>query len=272
MLYLEGGQGNVVSIKSKQKKKSGLLYLEWGQGNIVSIKSKQKRCSDTRTLMGTLIYIQEVLGIDHSKVLFNKGNMKMMYYNLEEIKLAMFDLDIGMNLFYKDNEGMTAMSQNGRVMFYQMVPDDMEPVDMEQKELFYIVHTRKKMFHSEIVVFLYYQDTSGMTANVVVKMETMDLEGNKELFYMGNMEVVDEVYYWNGMVYNLARKGKEIHYEVSEVKEDYRISKVIYNIVILMFMFYEENQVEKENVKMLYKGPVEVKVEMLEDDVVMEIV
>ena len=41
-----------------------------------------------------------------------------------------------------------------------------------------------------------------------------------------------------------------------------------YNIVILMFMFYKENQVEKENVKMLYKGPVEDKVEMLEDDVV----
>ena len=98
-------------------------------------------------------------------------------------------------------------------------------------------------------------------------METMDLEGSKELFYMGNMEVVDEVYYWTGMVYNLARKGKEIHYEVSEAKEDYRISKV-YNLVILMFMFYEENQVEKEHVKMLYKGPVEDKVEMLEDDVV----
>ena len=49
-----------------------------------------------------------------------------------KIKLAMFDLDIVMNLFYKDNEGMTAMSQNGRVMFYQMVPDDMEPVDVEQ--------------------------------------------------------------------------------------------------------------------------------------------
>ena len=32
-----------------------------------------------------------------------------------------------------------------------------------------------------------------------------------------------------------------------------------------MFMFYEENQVEKEHVKMLYKGPVEDKVEMLED-------
>ena len=57
----------------------------------------------------------------------------------------------------------------------------------------------------------------------------MDLEGNKELFYMGNMEVVDEVYYCNGMVYNLARKEKEINYEVSEAKEDYRISKVIYN-------------------------------------------
>ena len=41
-------------------------------------KSKQKRCSNTRTLMGSLIYTQEVLGIDHSKVLFNKGNIKMM--------------------------------------------------------------------------------------------------------------------------------------------------------------------------------------------------
>ena len=36
------------------------------------------RCSDTRTLMRSLIYIQEVLGIDHSKMLFKKGNM-MMY-------------------------------------------------------------------------------------------------------------------------------------------------------------------------------------------------
>ena len=43
---------------------------------------------------------------------------------------------------------------------------------------------------------------------------------------------------------------------------------MIYNLVILMFMFYEENQVEKEHVKMLYKGPVEDKEEMLEDDVV----
>ena len=80
------------------------------------------RCSDTRTLMRSLIYIQEVLGIDLSKMLFNKGN-KMMYYNLVlvKIKLAMFDMDIVRNLFYKDNIGMTALSQNGRVILIFLV-------------------------------------------------------------------------------------------------------------------------------------------------------
>ena len=54
----------------------------------------------------------------------------------------------------------------------------------------------------------------------------------KELFYTDNMEVVDEVYYCNVIVmdntvqlYNLAWKEKEINYEVSEAKEDYRIRK-----------------------------------------------
>ena len=57
--------------------------------------------------LGTLLYIQEVLGIDHSKMLFNKGN-KMMYYSLAKIKLAMFNMDIVMDLFNKNNIGMTA--------------------------------------------------------------------------------------------------------------------------------------------------------------------
>ena len=38
------------------------------------------------------------------------------------------------------------------------------------------------MFYSDIVVFMYYQDTDGMTAKVVVNMESVDMVGNKVLF------------------------------------------------------------------------------------------
>ena len=146
---------------------------------------------------------------------------------------------------------------------------------------------KRKYPSTTMVVLMFYLDTGEklgrvpkkvlfyMVHLVMVTIETVDMEGNKEMFYMDNMEVVDEVYYCNGMVldntvqlYNLAWKEKEINYEVSEAKEDYRIRKVIYNSVILMFVFYEEHEVEEENVKMLYKGPVEDKVEMLEDGVV----
>ena len=119
------------------------------------------------------------------------------------------------------------------------------------------------MFYSDIVVFMYYQDTNGMTAKVV-NMESVDMKGNKVLFYMGNREEVDEVYYCMGLVldntvqcnnmeekysankgdkgklrymfckefmysmvpvYNLAKKDEVIYYEVSEAKGLYRIRK-----------------------------------------------
>ena len=60
------------------------------------------------------------------------------------------------------------------LMFYLDIQEELGTIP--RKVLFYMVHL------------------------VMVNMETVYMEGNKELFYMGNMEVVDEVYYINGMV------------------------------------------------------------------------
>ena len=41
--------------------------------------------------------------------------------------------------------------------------------------MFYMGYTYKEIFYSDIVVFLYYQETNGMTAKVVLNMETVDI-------------------------------------------------------------------------------------------------